>query len=78
MNKKYEKAMNDPSNAPTNISAKTMMMFMVKGVFTEVQFIFPCCDVSVDPLHKSLWDCIYRLESCGFKFTADGASVTVL
>ena len=73
---KYEKAMKDPCNV-----AKTVMMFMVKGDFTELQFpytFFPCCDVSGYLLHKPMWDCIYRLERCGFKVlfvTADGASV---
>jgi len=34
--------------------------------------------LSGDLLHKPLWDCVYRLENCGFKVvfvTADGASV---
>ena len=78
---KYEKPMKDPCNVSKNNLAKTVMMFMVKGAFTELQFpyaFFPCCDVSGYLLHKPMWDCIYRLERCGFKVlfvTADGASV---
>lgn len=77
---KYEKALNDPYNTGTKQLAKTMMTFMVKGIFTSLQFpyaFFPCCGISNDLLHKPLWECIYRLEKCGFKvlfITADGAS----
>lgn len=57
-----------------------MMVFMVKGLFTSLAFpyaFFPCATVSGDMLYKPLWDCIFRLERCGFKvlfITADGAS----
>ena len=64
----------------TDNIAKTMMVFMVKGLFTSLAFpyaFFPCATVSGDMLYKPLWDCIFRLERCGLKvlfITADGAS----
>jgi len=77
---RYEKALNDPYDTRTKDLAKTMMTFMVKGIFTTLQFPYaflPCSEISNDLLHKPLWECIYRLERCGFKvvfITADGAS----
>ena len=83
---KFEKSLNDTGTESTftgdhtdNI-AKTMMVFMVRGLFTSLAFpyaFFPCATVSGDMLYKPLWDCIFRLERCGFKvlfITADGAS----
>jgi len=77
---KYEKVMNDPYDASPRPLAKTMMTFMVKGLFSDLQFpyaFFPCCETSNDLLHRPLWECIFRLEKCRFKvlfITADGAS----
>ena len=54
-------------NAPL---AKTMMTFMVRGLFTGLQFPyaqFPCVNVSGDLLFDPFWEAIYRLERCGFK-----------
>jgi len=73
---KYEKVLNNPYDTSSRPLAKTMMTFMVKGLFTDLQFpyaFFPCCEVSND----LLWECIFRLEKCGVKVlfvTADGAS----
>ena len=75
---KYEKSLSGGDEYKD--LAKTMMMFMVKGLFTTLQFLYamlPCCNVSGDLLHQPLWECIFRLERCGFKVlfvTADGAS----
>ena len=77
---KYEKVLNDPYDTSSKPLAKSMMTFMVKGLFTDLQFpyaFFHCCEVSNDLLHRPLWECIYQLEKCGFKVlfvTADGAS----
>ena len=80
----FEKMLNDTStdteSTSTDNVAKTMMVFMVKGLFTSLTFpyvFFPCATASCDMLYKPLWDCIFRLEWCGFKVlfvTADGAS----
>ena len=57
-----------------------MMVFMVRNLFTSLQFPYVFlqrASVFGDFLHKLLWDCIFRLERCGFKVlfvTADGAS----
>ena len=75
---KYEKSLS--SGDDCKYLAKTMMVFMVKGLFSTLQFpyaMLPCCNVSGDLLHQPLLQCIFRLERCGFKVlfvTADGAS----
>jgi len=78
----FERSLDSDSEEthPRDNVAKTMMVFMVKGLFSPLAFpyvFFPCAKVSGDLLHKPLWDCIFRLERCGFKVlfvTADGAS----
>jgi len=58
----YEKVLNNPYDTSPRPLAKTMMTFMVKGLFTDLQFpyaFFPCCDVSNDLLHRPLWECIF-------------------
>lgn len=75
---KYEKALS--SGDESKDLAKTMMVFMVRSLFTSLQFpyaMLPCCNISGELLHQPLWECIFRLERCGFKVlfvTADGAS----
>ena len=52
---KYEKALNDCTNESS--LAKTMTVFMVRGLFTSLQFpcvLFPCASVSGDLPHKPL------------------------
>ena len=50
--------------------AKTMMTFMVRGLFTSLRFVyaqFPCKNVTGDLLFDPFWEAVYRLERCGFK-----------
>ena len=50
--------------------AKSMMTFMVRGLFTTLQFPysqFPCANVSGELLFDPFWEAVYRLERCGFK-----------
>ena len=50
--------------------ASTMMVFMVKGLMTRLQFPyahFPCRDVTADLLFDPFWEAIFRLERLGFK-----------
>ena len=60
--------------------AKTMLVLMVRGLFTRLQFPysqFACTAVSGDLLFHPLWKAIARLERIGFKVlavTCDGAS----
>ncbi len=58
------------SDPPSNTLTKTMMVFMVRGLFSKLQFPyaqFPCADLSGDPLYEPFWEAVGRLEACGFK-----------
>ena len=60
--------------------AKTMLVFMVRGLFSSLEFPyvqFPCTTISGDLLFDPLWQAVERIERCGLKVlgvTADGAS----
>ena len=50
--------------------AKTMMVFMVRGLFNSLQFPyaqFPCCDVTGGMLYNPFWEAVCRIETCGLK-----------
>lgn len=50
--------------------AKTMMVFMVRGLFSKLQFPyvqFPCGSISGDLLYKPFWESVRRLETCQLK-----------
>lgn len=50
--------------------AKTMMVFMVKGLFTPLRFPyaqFPCSSLTGDLLFHPFWQAVFRLERMGFK-----------
>ena len=50
--------------------AKTMMVFMVKGLFTPLRFPyaqFPCSSLTGDVLFHQFWQAVFRLEQIGFK-----------
>ena len=69
------------SNAPPAKSlSKSMLVFMVQGLFTRLQFPyaqFACSSVTGDQLFSPFWEGVWRLERCGFMVvvaTADGAA----
>ncbi len=50
--------------------AKTMMVFMVRGLFTPLRFPyaqFPCGSVTGDLLFYPFWQAVYILERMGLK-----------
>ena len=50
--------------------AKSMMVFMVKGLFTPLRFPyaqFPCNTLTGDLLFQPFWQAVFRLERMGFK-----------
>ncbi len=67
-------------DAPTESLSKTMLVVMVRGLFTCLQFPyaqFACSSVTGDQLFNPFWESVMRLERCGFMVvaaTADGAS----
>ena len=63
---------------PIDQLAKTMLVFMVQGLFSGLEYVqFPCASITGDLLFDPLWKAIARIELCGLKvlaMTADGAS----
>ena len=50
--------------------ARTMMVFMVHGLFNRLQFAyarFPCAELSGELLHDPFCEAVRRLENCGLK-----------
>lgn len=50
--------------------AHTMMTFMVRGLFSRLEFPyahFPCHKVTGELLFDPFWEAVYRLERLGFK-----------
>ena len=53
--------------------ARSMMVFMVRGIFTSFQYIyaqFPCSTLTGDLIFDPFWELIFCLERMGFKATA--------
>ena len=47
-----------------------MLVLMVRGLFNQLRFQFPCNKLSGDQLYKPLWEAVGRLEHCGFRVMA--------
>ena len=50
--------------------AKTMMTFMVKGLFTRLEYpysYFPSLNLTGELMYDPFWEAVYRLERLGFK-----------
>lgn len=66
----FEQSLSESEVNPPPKVAKTMMVFMVRGLFTRLQFPyaqFACGDISGDLLYDPFWEAVGRLETCGFK-----------
>ena len=64
----YKKALNGDEEPPS--LAKSVLVFMVRGLFTKLQFAyaqFPCSSLAGEKLFKPFWDAVCRLETCGLK-----------
>ena len=56
------------SDAPTESLSKSMLVLMVRGLFTRLQFPyaqFACSSVTGDQLFSPFWEGVWRLERCG-------------
>lgn len=68
------------SNKKQEKLAKTMIVFMVRGLFSDFKFPyvqFPCAELTGDLLFDPLWEAVERLERYGLRVlavTADGGS----
>lgn len=56
-------------DAPTQL-ANSMVVFMIKGIFTSLQFPyahFPCSSLAGEQLFDPFWESVLRMERMGFK-----------
>ena len=56
-----------------NVLVKSMMAFMVRGLFTPLRFAytqFLCAKVTGDLLVEPFWKAVYHLERMGFKVSS--------
>ena len=66
----FEQSLADDGEEATNSIAKHMLVFMVRGVFINLQFPYaqyPTTDLSADILFPLVWEVIRNLETVGFK-----------
>ena len=76
----FEQSLASESDIPFKALSKTMLVFMVRGLFINLQFPyaqFACSSVTGDQIFNPFWECIMCLERCGFMVaatTANGAS----
>ena len=55
---------------PCEPMARTMMVFMVRGLFSKLQFPyvqFHCAQLTGDLLFDPFWEAVYRIERCELK-----------
>ena len=68
---RFERLLSEDDDTTTGpCLAKTMMVFMVKGIFTSLKFpyaLFPCSSLVGEQLFSPFWECVFRLERMGFK-----------
>lgn len=61
--------------------AKSMMVFMVRGLFSKLQFPyaqFPCANLSGDLLYEPFWEAVSRVENCGLKVRSQLIIIIIL
>ena len=62
-----------------NVLAKSMMAFMVRGLFTPLRFAyaqFPCAKVTGDLLVEPFWKAVYHLEWMGIVYRVHNIPVS--
>ena len=70
---RFEQALSydDNNDDPVTQSlAKSMVAFMIRGLFTSFKFTFaqfPCVNLSGEQLFFPFWECVAHLERIGFK-----------
>ena len=66
----FERSLETDSTAKSTTLASSVMVIMVKGLFTPLRFPyshFPCTSITGDLLFDPFWEAIYRLERMDFK-----------
>lgn len=64
---------NGSSNIPIELIANSVVVFMVRGLFSALQFpyaYFPSRKVTGIHLFAPMWEAVCRLERNGFKVSA--------
>lgn len=67
-----EKETNPQYAIPPELLANSMLTFMVRGLFLNIEFpyaYFPSRKIAGYMLFEILWEAVIRLERCGFKVT---------
>lgn len=78
---KFEKSIEESDVETQEPLAKSMLVVMVRGLFSKVQFPYlqiPCSKLHGYELYDIFWAAVERLERCGFDVigcTCDGLSV---
>ena len=60
----------DDATENTPALAKSMMVFMVRRIFTSLKFPyaqFPCSGLVGEQLFSPFWECVFRLERVGLR-----------
>ena len=68
----FERSIDDSPEDDVHVDtlAKTIMVFMVRGIFTKLRFPyaqFPCTSGTSDLLYHHFWMAVLRLERMEFK-----------
>ena len=65
----YEKSLNSSEKLSPKL-AKSVLVLMVRGLFSKLQFAyaqFPCSSLTGNKMYGPFWEAVGRLENCGFK-----------
>ena len=71
---KFEHQLQQGSEAIEQPLAKTMLVLIVRGLFSGLQFPyvqFPCCTLRSDQIFHIVWKTVGRLERYGFSHGFD-------
>ena len=66
-------------DAPSPSLAKSTLVIMVRGLFSNLKFAyaqFPCSSLTGDKLFSPFWNAVCRLENCGFKVMLNFLRIT--
>ena len=65
----FEESMHSDEPLPPS-PAKTVMVFMVRGLFSSLQFPyaqFPCSELTGELLYEPFWEAVLKIENLGLK-----------
>ena len=75
---KFEQSLTE--DQPTSPLAKSMMVFMVRGLFNKLQFPyaqFPCANLSGDLLYEPFLEAVRRVETSGLRVDLNSACTCI-